>query len=273
MKLDIKLSYLGRQYPLKLEYVRTNDYNPSFTFRKGSVILQMPLSALPHHHLFVEAIKDLYLQRESGAIRERVLRVGHWFDTYLSKSNVSITELESGWTSHNHEGTLYLDWRLLMFNEDQIDVAIALEVLRLKREFSDHITRDNIWELVQTRFSSLYREIIVLEVFRQMLDAWEGIKAWPEKAADMIKAKLIKYRPKEMELYVLRNEEQGYVRIHDEQVSYVDEGYKGSIFTDIEEAKNVANQLTQTEVIDVIKMNLFVGEILYRNKEQKEATG
>lgn len=122
-----KFPYLGRQYRLKVIAVE-NASAETLTFQNGRFTATVPKSSLPswrEEHLR-QAFRVWYIEHGSAKVQQRMKlfapRLG------LEPSNVVVKDQQARWGSCTNNGTININWRILMAPMRIVDYVVVHEL-------------------------------------------------------------------------------------------------------------------------------------------------
>jgi predicted metal-dependent hydrolase len=138
-----KIPYLGRQYRLKV--IAGDDVaDVSLTFHNGRFIAVVPKSSSPtwRQERLREAFRDWYIQHGLTKVQQRIKlfapRLG------VEPSRVVVKDQKSRWGSCTKNGTININWRILMAPMRIVDYVVVHELAHMIH--ADHSS--DFWAIV-----------------------------------------------------------------------------------------------------------------------------
>ncbi|MCL6444136.1 MAG: M48 family metallopeptidase [Alicyclobacillus sp.] len=138
-----KISYLGRQYRLKV-IARDDVTNVSLTFQSGRFIAVVPKSSSPtwRQERLRQAFRDWYIEHGLSKVEQRVNlfapRIG------VQPSKVVVKDQKTRWGSCTKNGTININWRILMAPMRIVDYVVVHELAHMIH--ADHSS--DFWSVV-----------------------------------------------------------------------------------------------------------------------------
>jgi predicted metal-dependent hydrolase len=140
-----KYAYLGRNYRLK---VNKNDQltKPLLVFKNGRFLAEVPDNMMP-----AEIRTELYLLFKEWYIAQGYKRINERLKIYCPKmdlepAKVAFKEQQKRWGTCTKEGTIYLNWRIMMAPMSVVDYVLVHELAHLK--YADHSS--DYWSFVRS---------------------------------------------------------------------------------------------------------------------------
>lgn len=130
-------SYLGRNYRLKV--IRSN--NISIQCKLGRLVVEVPENA--ESRLIRELLVDWYKEHALAKFRQRVKRYADLLD--VKPTSIKTGDFKRQWGSCHQDGTVILNWRVIMAPISIVDYVVAHELCHLIHH--DH-SRE-FWNLLQ----------------------------------------------------------------------------------------------------------------------------
>jgi predicted metal-dependent hydrolase len=140
-----KFAYLGRHYRLKVQKVE-NLKKPLLAFKQGRFYAEIPLNLsdeVKRSELII-LFKEWYITQGSKKVEER-LKI-YCPKMELEPLKVVFKEQQKRWGTCTPEGTVYLNWRILMAPMAVVDYVLVHELAHLR--YPDHST--NYWRFVRS---------------------------------------------------------------------------------------------------------------------------
>lgn len=140
-----KFPYLGRQYRLKV-HASNDGTDASINFINGRFSAVVPISSSPtwrEEHLRA-AFRDWYITHGLSKVQHRVQLFGSRLG--LQPSKVVVKDQRARWGSCTKNGTININWRILMAPMSVVDYVIVHELGHMIRQ--DHSS--DFWTTVQS---------------------------------------------------------------------------------------------------------------------------
>lgn len=147
-----KFPYLGRQYRLKV-IAREDVSDASLTFQNGRFLAVVPPSSSPawRRERLRRAFRDWYVRHGLGKIEQRIQRFAPRLG--VRPSRIVIKDQKSRWGSCTKNGTININWRILMAPMRIVDYVVVHELSHLIH--ADH--SPDFWSVVASVMPD-YRE-------------------------------------------------------------------------------------------------------------------
>lgn len=140
-----KLPYLGRNYRLKV-FSSSDASDAKVRFQNGRFVAEVPpgVSETWKQHRLRESFKQWYIQHGTIKVQERIQLFAPRMECLPSK--LVIKDQENRWGSCTKNGTININWKILMAPMRIVDYVVVHELAHLK--YPDHSS--SFWSAVQS---------------------------------------------------------------------------------------------------------------------------
>ncbi|MEW9672406.1 M48 family metallopeptidase [Ammoniphilus sp. 3BR4] len=139
-----KFPYLGRNYKLKVSTTESIK-EATLLFHQGRFLSQIPTNydESKRHESLKQLFKEWYIKHGHQKVKERLKIYCPKLELYPSK--LIVKEQQLRWGSCTKNGTININWKILMAPMRVVDYVIVHELAHLK--YPDHSS--DFWRLVQ----------------------------------------------------------------------------------------------------------------------------